>query len=155
MLSSEGVEFIQQYYPIPDVTWDDIIQKLDEDVLDVDCGYSNEKWPDKILPVIVGTGQYVPPTIMPIYEAVIEDVGMNCMHTYISFSKLSDTFGRHNDDMDVFIVQAIGETSYKFDTGVCHRLRPGDAIFIPAYVYHHPFNHGPRVSLSFSTDGRY
>ena len=46
---------------------------------------------DKILPVIVGTGQYVPPTIMPIYEAVIEDVGMNCMHTYISFSKLSDT----------------------------------------------------------------
>ena len=44
MLSSEGVEFIQQYYPIPDVTWDDVIQKLDEDVLDGDWGYSNEKW---------------------------------------------------------------------------------------------------------------
>ena len=154
MLSDEGVEYIKQYYPIPDVTWEDVIEKLDEDVLDGDWGYSNTKYPDKILPVIVGTGRYVPESILPIWEAVVDDVGMDCMHTYIGFSKFSATLGRHNDDMDVFIVQAIGETSYKFDSGVCHTLKPGDAIFIPAYVYHHPFSHGPRVSLSFSNDGR-
>ena len=154
MLSEEGVEFIKQYYPLPDVTWGDVIEKLDEDVLDGHWAYSNERHPDEILPVIIGEGNYIPKNIRPIYEAVLEDVGMIRMHTYISLSGLSTTFGRHNDDMDVFIVQAIGETSYKFDTGICHRLVPGDAIFIPAYVYHHPFNHGPRCSLSFSTYGR-
>ena len=42
MLSEEGVEFIQQYYPLPDVTWDDVIEKLDEDVLDLSLIHISE-----------------------------------------------------------------------------------------------------------------
>ena len=38
----EGVELIRQYYPIPDVTWEDVIEKIDEDVLDGQWGYSND-----------------------------------------------------------------------------------------------------------------
>ena len=71
MLSEEGVEFIKQYYPLPDVTWGDVIEKLDEDVLDGHWGYSNEKFPDEILPVIVGTGEYIPENIRPIYLSLI------------------------------------------------------------------------------------
>ena len=52
MLSEEGVELIRQYYPIPDVTWEDVIEKIDEDVLDAQWGYSNQKHPDKILSLI-------------------------------------------------------------------------------------------------------
>ena len=98
----EGVELIRQYYPIPDVTWEDVIEKIDEDVLDGQWGYSNEKHADKILPVIVGTGRYVPESILPIWEAVVEDVGMDCMHTYIGFSKFSAPINSSREEINCF-----------------------------------------------------
>jgi len=89
---------------------------------------------------------YLPGSLKPAYQ----EVGMEEMHIYISFSDNAETFGRHNDEDDVLIVQSIGKMAYRFDNGKTCVLSPGDSLFIPAGVYHHPIVHEPRVTLSFS-----
>ena len=74
---------------------------------------------------------------------------MTEFHTYVSMSKKTSTFGRHNDTKDVLIVQAMGKVTYRFDDAII-KLRPGDAVFIPEGEYHDPIVHGPRITLSFS-----
>lgn len=89
---------------------------------------------------------YLPGTLKPAYQ----EVGLEEMHIYISFSDSAETFGRHNDEDDVLIVQSIGKMAYRFDNGKICMLSPGDSLFIPAGVYHDPIVHEPRVTLSFS-----
>jgi mannose-6-phosphate isomerase-like protein (cupin superfamily) len=70
------------------------------------------------------------------------------VHTYISLGANSSTYGRHNDDKHVLLVQSIGEMQYGFDDGVIVTLVPGDSLLIKKGVYHTPIVPGPRVTLS-------
>jgi mannose-6-phosphate isomerase-like protein (cupin superfamily) len=90
-------------------------------------------------------------------------------HIYFSKSKsLKNGFGIHKDFSDNFIVQVDGETHWQVGGKTYYEadrninkfkeddaifidtiLQPGDAIFIPANVYHSPKNLSKRISVSF------
>jgi len=155
---------IPEYAPeVNKITWVDTMLKVDSDVREDKfiCIRHNEDeytlhTADKLmvvrgeLPTIVCESSYVPTTFLPVCQKVQKDFGMTEFHTYVSMAKRTSTFGRHNDTMDVLIVQAMGSVTYQFDDDRLVRLRPGDAVLIPEGVYHNPIVHGPRVTLSFS-----
>ena len=72
-------------------------------------------------------------------------------HLYISFLSISNTFGWHNDDTDVFFVQAIGTTLWEVkhnEETKSYNLEPGDLIYIPKFVMHNTVPKTPRVGIS-------
>ncbi len=154
---------IQGYAPeVGKITWQDAMLKIDADVQEdkfICIRHNVENYTlhtkDKLMvvrgeiPTIVCESSYVPNTFLPVCQKVQKDWGMTEFHTYVSMSKKTSTFGRHNDTMDVLIVQAMGKVTYRFDDAII-KLRPGDAVFIPEGEYHDPIVHGPRITLSFS-----
>tara|TARA_B100000427_G_scaffold98542_1_gene81065 strand:+ start:22627 stop:23100 length:474 start_codon:yes stop_codon:yes gene_type:complete len=154
---------IQGYGPeVGKITWQDAMLKIDADVQEdkfICIRHNDENYTlhtkDKLMvvrgeiPTIVCESSYVPNTFLPVCQKVQKDWGMTEFHTYVSMSKKTSTFGRHNDTMDVLIVQAMGKVTYRFDDAII-KLRPGDAVFIPEGEYHDPIVHGPRITLSFS-----
>ena len=154
---------IQGYAPeVGKITWQDAMLKIDADVQEdkfICIRHNDENYTlhtkDKLMvvrgeiPTIVCESSYVPNTFLPVCQKVQKDWGMTEFHTYVSMSKKTSTFGRHNDTMDVLIVQAMGKVTYRFDAAII-KLRPGDAVFIPEGEYHDPIVHGPRITLSFS-----
>ena len=154
---------IQGYAPeVGKITWQDAMLKIDADVQEdkfICIRHYDENYTlhtkDKLMvvrgeiPTIVCESSYVPNTFLPVCQKVQKDWGMTEFHTYVSMSKKTSTFGRHNDTMDVLIVQAKGKVTYRFDDAII-KLRPGDAVFIPEGEYHDPIVHGPRITLSFS-----
>ena len=154
---------IQGYAPeVGKITWQDAMLKIDADVQEdkfICIRHNDENYTlhtkDKLMvvrgeiPTIVCESSYVPNTFLPVCQKVQKDWGMTEFHTYVSMSKKTSTFGRHNDTMDVLIVQAMGKVTYRFDDAII-KLRPGDAVFIPEGEYHDPKVHGPRITLSFS-----
>tara|TARA_B100000131_G_C17756264_1_gene467243 strand:- start:76 stop:576 length:501 start_codon:yes stop_codon:yes gene_type:complete len=132
------------------VTWDDVIDKMDHDLREDHCrivGEGDGKFPS----LFTFSNNYFPGTLYPALEEVdLQESSINSMHVYASFTRGAPTYGRHNDDTDVIIVQARGNMTYGFDDGRYAHLEPGDSLFIPAYTYHNPIcNKGPRISLSF------
>ena len=132
------------------VTWDDVIDKMDHDLSSDRCRIVGEgigTFPS----LFTFSENYFPGTLYPAMEEVdLQESGLDSMHVYASFIKGAPTYGRHNDDTDVIIVQARGKMTYGFDDGTYAHLEPGDSLFIPAYTYHDPIcNKGPRISLSF------
>ena len=154
---------IQGYAPeVGKITWQDAMLKIDADVQEdkfICIRHNDENYTlhtkDKLMvvrgeiPTIVCESSYVPNTFLPVCQKVQKDWGMTEFHTYVSMSKKTSTFGRHNDTMDVLIVQAMGKVTYRFDDAII-KLRPGHAVFIPEGEYHDPIVHGPRITLSFS-----
>ena len=154
---------IQGYAPeVGKITWQDAMLKIDADVQEdkfICIRHNDENYTlhtkEKLMvvrgeiPTIVCESSYVPNTFLPVCQKVQKDWGMTEFHTYVSMSKKTSTFGRHNDTMDVLIVQAMGKVTYRFDDAII-KLRPGDAVFIPEGEYHDPIVHGPRITLSFS-----
>lgn len=132
------------------ITWDDVIEKISNEYDDKSYLIISKR--DVNFPTFVLHNKYFPKTILESFNEVQNDCNIKILHMYISFSKESDTFGRHCDDVDVLIVQAIGSVSYEFDDGTYHTLHPGDSLFIPKGVYHNPIVNTPRVTLSFSWD---
>tara|TARA_Y100001970_G_scaffold82728_1_gene104734 strand:+ start:3587 stop:4033 length:447 start_codon:yes stop_codon:yes gene_type:complete len=133
-----------------DIHWDQIIEKINGDVMDGHWGYSNEKTPDEILPTVILEGDTLPSSFVPVAEKVYHEFGFGLLDTYVSFTPQSKTLGRHCDHQDVFIVGAIGATKYRFDDGKQYTIWPGCGIYIPAGVYHEPISCTPRAILSFS-----
>ena len=74
-------------------------------------------------------------------------------HIYVSLSKNSGTFGRHEDPKhDVYFVQALGKSEWMVeDNGKenIYILEPGDMIYVAAGLFHTPRPLSPRVGLSF------
>ena len=131
------------------VLWEDIIDKLNYEF--------SEKTHKTIIedilspPTFVMHTDYLPNSVGTAYAEVCEVLKSRmCMHLYTSFGSNADTFGRHNDDEDVLIVQSIGKVVYKFDDGNSFTLYPGDSLFIKQGVYHNPVVLEPRATLSFS-----
>lgn len=143
------------------ITWDDVILKLSNEMenktyslaLNQDDIMNMLSYPfsqQKDFPGLRLQNQYYPNTILDAFNYVKEKTKVEILKIYLSFCKDNSTFGRHNDIMDVLIVQAIGEVSYRFDDGSIYDLTPGDSIFIPKGTYHDPIVKSTRVTLSFS-----
>ena len=150
MLTNLTYELIKnRFEKCKNVTWDDVIDKMNHDVATKD--YRIENGGDGTFPsLFTFSDHYFPGTLYDALEEVDLQESITSMHVYASFTKGSSTYGRHNDDTDVIIVQAKGTMTYGFDDGKYAHLEPGDSLFIPAYTYHNPLcNHGPRISLSF------
>jgi hypothetical protein len=129
------------YNTVKNVSWKDVKLKVSDEIRrNSGLMINGNKYS------FVCHNDYLPGSLKPAYQ----EVGMEEMHIYISFSDSAETFGRHNDEDDVLIVQSIGKMAYRFDNGKTCVLSPGDSLFIPTGVYHHPIVHQPRVTLSFS-----
>ena len=142
-----NIIFSENKYPIAkDISWDDVIEKISKEYLGMIMINDMETYH---LPTFFLRHDYYPGTIGETFKVVSEDCGVEVMHTYISFAKDSTTFGKHNDPVDVLLVQAKGTSSYLCDD-VTYTLNPGDSLFLPKGTYHEPIVPGPRVTLSFS-----
>lgn len=130
------------------VTWADIIEKFDKESQnpfhDV---FAN---PDDPFSSLVLTTPPLPSSLKAAFDEVKKTDDITILHIYVSLSRQSSTFGRHSDSMDVLLVQAIGETGYRFDDGKTITLKPNDGLIIKKGIYHEPIISGPRATLSFS-----
>jgi quercetin dioxygenase-like cupin family protein len=145
--SGENVIFTKRDCVIASyIEWGEVMNKISNEC---DQGTLLTIHRDKPHPTIVTHNDYYVGNIQKTVNHVNKSYNFNNMHMYISFGKDSTTFGRHNDDVDVLIVQSKGNTSYKFDNGCTCELSPGDSLFIPKGVYHEPIVANQRVSLSF------
>lgn len=74
---------------------------------------------------------------------------------FTGFGPESDSYPRHKDSMDVFLVQVIGEIKICVD-GLHDEpvpFKPGDYYWIPRGNYHQIFPTVSRVSFSFGVEG--
>jgi hypothetical protein len=130
------------------VTWADIIEKFDKESQTYPPSvFSN---PDDLFSSLVLTTPLLPSSLKVAFDEVKKTHAITVLHVYVSFSRRSSTFGRHADSMDVLLVQAIGETGYRFDNGDIITLKPNDGLMIKKGTYHEPMISGPRATLSFS-----
>ena len=139
--------FTENKYPIAkDIIWDDVIEKISQGYLKMIAIHENISVNP---PTYFLMDDYYPGTIGDVFKEVSKDCGVKVMHMYASFGSNCTTFGRHNDPVDVLIVQAKGSVTYQCDD-TTYTLNPGDSLFFPKDSYHDPIVSGPRVTLSFS-----
>ena len=75
---------------------------------------------------------------------------------YANWIRDGHGYGRHNDKMDVLILQVWNEMAYCIESPFGEKahtsftLSPGDAIYIRSEVYHTPIILGERMTMSFS-----
>jgi cupin superfamily acireductone dioxygenase involved in methionine salvage len=75
--------------------------------------------------------------------------------TMISFTTRSTTYGKHNDEVDVYFLQAIGQTEFSVwedETQYDYVLNPGDLIHVPKGLYHSTKPLTPRVGISYGVE---
>ena len=136
------------------VTWDDVIKKLESEFTEtthaLQVSGSRAHFPRV---GIIGQNSKFFGTMLDAVNTVRPDLekiyGYCDCDTYISFCKDSCAHGRHCDDKDVLLVQAIGCMEYEFDNMPSYTLNPGDSLFIPEGVFHKPKVLSPRCTLSF------
>ena len=74
-------------------------------------------------------------------------------HIYANWIRDGHNYGRHNDQMDVLILQIWNEVAYTVESENQHNsftMSPGDAIYIRNGVHHTPIILGERMTMSFS-----
>jgi hypothetical protein len=130
------------------IIWDDVVKKISYECLNQTNKLIVKE--NSNSPTIILIDNFFPGTIGESFDEVKSKTGIDVLHLYISFAKNASIFGKHCDDVDVLIVQSIGNVSYEFDNEMVYDLDPGDSLFIPKSVYHKPIVHDPRVTLSFS-----
>ena len=77
------------------------------------------------------------------------------LHTYISFTSFSEVFPLHTDDVDVFLVGAMGDTEFTVNDPTGARkyiLAPGDMVYVPAGMEHGARPLSPRICLSYGIE---
>lgn len=120
------------------ITWDDVVEKINYDQ-NVSMDIVGRK------PTFVCRSDYYPRRI----KIVQRKVNLPQLYLFTSFIKDSDTFGKHKDEKDVLLIQAIGKMTYLVD-GKIYEIFPGDSLLIPEGIYHTPYPSEPRATLSFS-----
>jgi len=68
----------------------------------------------------------------------------------------TESYPRHTDKMDVFLVQSIGKVNIiveNFMNEIEVDLYPGDFIYIPRGTAHQIIPEGSRVTMSFGVEG--
>jgi len=141
------MQYYEKSFDVSHIKWEHVIEKISVD-------YSNNSarliHAHNKSPTILCESDFLPKELDSIRESVGCSEKIYDYDLYTSFSRDSVTHGRHKDDIDVVIVQLIGEVSYIFDTGEEFFLNPGDSIFIPKGEYHDPLVWSPRSTLSFA-----
>ena len=133
-----------QYKFCAEITWEDVMDKLNQELQTGSAKCMRHTY-------YLGNS-YRPNTIQRAFDEVIGNspltLGDNEMHLFISFTPSAQVFGKHRDNDDVFLVQAIGKMIYELDRE--YVLSPGDSLFVPMGTYHTPKVIEPRVTLSFA-----
>tara|TARA_R100001126_G_C4731123_1_gene103905 strand:+ start:47 stop:508 length:462 start_codon:yes stop_codon:yes gene_type:complete len=147
-----GYEYLKgKFNYCQNVSWTDVIDKINNEFINLSYKLLVEK---RQAPTFVLHNLYLPGTLKQVFDKVNEDMKTKVLHVYTSLGENSPTFGRHNDDVDVLIIQSIGSVKYKIDNDYKQSdiitLYPGDGIIIKRGVYHTPIIKEPRVTLSFS-----
>jgi len=130
-------------------SWDDILHCLDENV----SKKSKLKILDNLGFVILETQSISP--VQDFLQHILSTVNRPVSaHCYISFLSTSKTFGRHNDDSDVYFWQVQGKTKWivEDETIAEYILEPNDMIYVPKKMIHEVFPLSPRAGISFGVD---
>lgn len=133
------IKFIKGYNPqVP--SWQTCLENFNQSVLDDELIKHN------------CLGFFVSHSAHKIQEVknVLNDLNLTEAHLYMNITLHGGTFGRHNDNIDVFFWQVQGKTKWVFDDGTEYLLEPGDLIFVPEGVYHNVIPLGPRIGISMS-----
>lgn len=129
-------------------TWDEVIDLLDFSF------HNNQPYKDSgNYGLVVHCAERIPSVLDVINQIKKEHeycLGIDA-HVYMSLSSKSKTFGRHNDNVDVFFWQVKGQTRWVVEGSqkVTTTLNSGDIIYVPKGQYHDTRPLGPRFGISF------
>jgi len=124
------------------LTWDDAIQNYNESVL-------NKKIIKFTVPgfFVCHEGHKIDKV-----KSILKELNCNTAHLYFSITTEAPTIGRHDDGVDVFFWQCIGETKWIIDDKYEEILKPGDIINIRRDVWHEVIPLSPRLGVSMAKD---
>lgn len=130
-------------------SWEEILHCLDETV----SKKSKLKILDNLGFVVLETQSISSAQSFLQHISLITDKPVSA-HCYISFLSSSKTFGRHNDDSDVYFWQVQGKTKWVVEDEKISEyiLEPNDMIYIPRKMIHEVFPLSPRAGISFGVD---
>jgi len=129
-------------------SWDQVVELIDF------CFNNNQPYKDNGNYGLVLHNAERIPEVQTVVEEIRKDhplaLGIDA-HVYMSLSSRSKTFGRHNDDVDVFFWQCYGSTRWVVEGSqkVASTLNPGDIIYIPKQQYHNTVPISARFGISF------
>ena len=134
------------------LTWDEVIDNIDRNICE------NLNPPLKIMDNL-GIVTHDTRDILKTYP--IKNLIKQCrphinptVHLYVSLTSISNTFGKHDDLMDVVIWQCLGVTKWTiYDDKVYeYDLKPGEFLYIPTGMFHDTTPITSRASLSFGLE---
>lgn len=134
-----------EFHYCTQISWEDVDNQILKESKNNTCRIVGEDNPTIIL---LDYHNYSSP-ISNIRDRTKNKCLMGVLHVYVSKNSNAQTMGNHRDDVDVLIVQSIGNMTYIIDNQTII-LNPGDGLFIPKGVDHNPIVTEPRVTLSFS-----
>ena len=118
-----GYEYLKgKFNYCQNVSWADVIDKIDDEFKNASYKLLVEK---RQAPTFVLHNFYLPGTLRQVFDRVNEEMKTKVLHVYTSLGGNSPTFGRHNDGMDVLIIQSIGQIKYKIDNGIKSEFHQG------------------------------
>ena len=74
---------------------------------------------------------------------------------FLNLTTVESTYGKHRDEMDVWIWQVLGSSRWYIEGRKSHFdqiVHPGELIYIPRGLYHNIESITPRVSISFASE---
>lgn len=141
------MELIRKAFPnCALINWDDVIKKVGNEFDNKTVKHITDL---ENAPSFVLHNSFLPGTLKNAWDEVSGKYNVSVLHVYLSLGEGSPTFGKHKDEMNVLLVQAIGSMTYFFESESVV-LNPSDSIFIKGGEYHEPKVTNPRVTLSFS-----
>ena len=137
------------------VSWEDVIIKTCEEHK---YNTLTALYDETTLPTFICFSEFYPGTISEVRDYVNQIYDVPTLHIYYSFGEKSVTYGRHQDPVEVLIVQSYGTITYELDIGTPYEvgeietvtLEPGDSLRIHKGTWHNPIASNPRITLSFS-----
>lgn len=82
-------------------------------------------------------------------KPVLEKVDCDVAHLYMNITIIGETFGKHQDEDDVWFWQCQGTTKWTIEN-ISYTLNPGDLIFVPKHMPHAVEPLTPRFGISMS-----
>jgi mannose-6-phosphate isomerase-like protein (cupin superfamily) len=134
-------------YDVSQVTWDDVIEKINRDFSSGD--YDIISSVSGKTPTFILKGAWLPDSIMNVVDQMKlrDEVDLHNIDLYVSFSGHAKSHDNHYDFYAIELIQLIGKMRYFVNDEPCV-LHPGDSLFMPVETYHEPHAPGPRVTLS-------
>lgn len=83
-------------------------------------------------------------------STVMKELGMKSAHLYFNLFTKSETFGKHNDKVDVWFWQVKGSTKWIIEDSSEYILEESDLIYVPKGIYHEVIPLEPRAGISMS-----